>query len=105
MPHSKGKVFTITACLEHECQTTRAGGRRDVQATHPVVGTHLRSSDPVEVRMVVRDDHHHVVFRGHTTVTPLKYEPNGRGCEPTVYVGAVHAHGRHTLTAETLSLG
>ena len=105
VPHSKGRVFTITACLEDDCHTTRAGGRRDLQATHPVVGADLRSSDPVEVRMVVHDDQHHVVFRGHATVAPLEYRPNGPGCEPTVWVGAVRAHGRHILVAEKLSLG
>jgi hypothetical protein len=105
VPHPDGRFFTITACLQDDCHTMRAGGRRNVRATHPVVGADLRSSDPVSVRMVVRDDRNHVVFHGHTTVIPLKYQPNGSGCEPTVWMGAVRAHGRHTLTAEKLGLG
>jgi hypothetical protein len=103
--HSNGRVFTITACLESDCHTVRAGGGRDIRAVHLVVGRDLRSSDPVQVRMVVRDDQRHAVFRGHTTVAPLKYQPNGSGCDPTAWVGAVRAHGRHTLRVQRLELG
>jgi hypothetical protein len=86
--------FAVTACAGDDCRTEHVADKR--RAT--IVGEDLDGPDPVEVRLRIRDAAGRVVFSGHTTVTPQKLQPNGAGCEPTAWVGALVAHGRHTLS-------
>jgi hypothetical protein len=101
---SEAPRITIKACADDRCEITRRP-TGDGQLRQVMVGGELDSTDPVIVSVVARDSSHHVLFSGRTTVTPVKYQPNGSGCEPTVYEGAAHGRGRHTLTAVEVSLG
>jgi hypothetical protein len=101
---SEAPRVTVTTCVDDRCVTQR-GPTADRRLRRMWIGGDLDSTNPVTVRVVVRDSNQDLVFDGHTTVTPVKHQPNGAGCEPTAYVGAVRGDGRHTLTAEKLGLG
>lgn len=58
----------------------------------------MKDSSPVLVRLRITDAAGRTVFRGHTAVTPRKFQPNGAGCPPSVWIAGVTATGSHTLT-------
>jgi hypothetical protein len=95
-------AITVKACADADCDTHRLQGAQGPGST-PVVGDHLHGPDPVRVSLVIHDHTGRLLFRGSTSVTPQKDQPNGPGCPPTVWVGHVVASGTSTMTSKPLA--
>ena len=85
----------VEVCLDDDCKSERGVGfgwtflRAASEALH----------DPVEVSVTISDETGTTVFDAQATVTPEKQQPNGSGCEPTVWVGGVDATADGQLRA------
>jgi hypothetical protein len=85
----------VEVCLEDDCKTERGDGEPFLRAGSET----LHDSSPVEVSVTISDETGTTVFDAQTTVTPEKHQPNGSGCDPTVWVGGVEATADGQLRA------
>lgn len=89
---------TVEACVDGDCTDRTLQNRRDSQLF--VEDATLDDDATVPVALTVTTKTGEVVFDGRTEVTPEKSQPNGPGCDPTVYGAQVTATGGGTLTDE-----
>jgi hypothetical protein len=76
------------ACVRSSCRsiTVKKLGSRIVTVNDPAL-----SWLPVTVRLTMEDQAGNPIFDGTARVQPHVWQPNGPGCEPTVYVAGVVA--------------
>ena len=76
------------ACVPSSCRsiTVKKPGSRIVTVNDPSL-----SWLPVTVRLTMEDQAGNPIFDGTARVQPHLWQPNGPGCEPTVYVAGVIA--------------
>lgn len=90
----------VRACVDTSCQSVDV--TRLDSPNYILVGSDVvRDGTPVVVGLTITDSRQRTVFKGQTTVTPKKVQPNGQGCGPVAWVGAAAARGDHELTALT----
>lgn len=79
-----GSRITVQVCVAGKCTTATA--EYDVSVPMAVANPGISSAAPISITATVRDAAGKVlVLKRRLTVTPVKSQPNGPGCEPTGY--------------------
>jgi hypothetical protein len=89
----------VRVCIDGRCHTLSRTEVRDKLVNF--ADASLRTN-PVTVTTTVRSDSGPLVTSAQGTVHAVKRQPNGPGCDPTVWQATVHVDGTHlTQTMES----
>ena len=94
--------LTAEACADDECTTQQVGERQNATGLTLLAGK-LHDATPVEITLRVTGDDGSTLFDGAATVTPFEFQPNGDGCEPTVWSVHVETVGTSELREREFS--
>jgi len=86
------EAVAVKACLARVCKTFDAQNAPEVVVPIPSVPN---GNVTVSVSLIAKG---RTVFDGTTTVRTIKRQPNGPGCEPTVWQATVTARANGQLT-------
>ncbi len=85
---STGSGVAIVVCTPLKCTT--ANQKYTDAYRSPVPNAGIKSVDPVKITVTVRDAAGQVLVPKKTlTVTPMRNQPNGAGCNPIGYFATV----------------
>ncbi|PPK98593.1 hypothetical protein CLV92_101292 [Kineococcus xinjiangensis] len=77
-----GAPWEVTACIQEVCDTRIV---QPADGTSPFFRADALTEDAVQARLQVLDASGGTVMDDTVGVTPVRYQPNGKGCEPIVW--------------------